>query len=83
MGVRRVKLCKAHSKHCTTRRTRSVALTAAFRHRHLRVGTKVTVSVVRQGWIGKNYVFTMRAGRGPQIQIGCLAPGSAKPGVGC
>jgi hypothetical protein len=83
VGVRRVKPCKAHSKHCTRRRTGSFDLTPPFRHRRLRVGAKVTISVIKPGWIGKNYVFTMRARRGPRIQIACLAPGSAKPGFGC
>jgi hypothetical protein len=43
----------------------------------------VTVQILRPGWIGKYYLFTMRAGRGPKIKISCLAPGRTAPGRGC
>jgi Bacterial Ig-like domain (group 3) len=43
----------------------------------------MTILLKRMGWIGKGYVFTIRAGKPPLDHIGCLAPGSTKIGVGC
>ena len=61
----------------------TVDLQPAFRSRRLSVGTKLTIDVVRAGWIGKHYVFTVLSRRPPRTQIACLAPGSNRPGVGC
>ena len=66
---------------CNTNGT--VDLIGPFRSRHLRVGTKISVLITRPDWIGKFYGFTIRGGRGPSIQISCLAPGKTRPGVGC
>jgi hypothetical protein len=61
----------------------SFNVTPAFASRRLAVGTRVTVEVVRPNWIGEYYRFTMRARRGPGVQIACLAPGGSVPGAGC
>jgi hypothetical protein len=61
----------------------SFNITPPFARRHLAVGTRITISIVRSNWIGKSYQFTVRARRGPRIQIGCLAPGASALGVGC
>jgi hypothetical protein len=53
-----------------------------IRHR-LYPGATITVMITRRGWIGKFYSFSMRARRGPRIQISCIAPGGVRPGVGC
>jgi len=74
-------LCGPKGKRCPTHGT--VRLAASFKHRLLAVGTKINVKIVRSGWIGKYYLFTVRARRGPQVQIACLAPGGTRPGVGC
>lgn len=58
-------------------------LTPTFAGRHLAIGAKLTISITRTNWVGKSYRFTVRARRGPRVQIGCLAPGSGTPGVGC
>jgi Big-like domain-containing protein len=47
-------------------------LTNSFTGRHLAVGARVTVSIIRPGWVGKSYRFTVRARRGPRVQIGSL-----------
>jgi hypothetical protein len=60
-----------------------VDITGALRSHHLQAGATITVTITRPEWVGKSYVFRIRAGHGPRIAIGCLAPGSAKPGVGC
>ncbi|HUA44483.1 MAG TPA: invasin domain 3-containing protein [Solirubrobacteraceae bacterium] len=62
---------------------RTVDLTAAFRNRLLRAGTRIAVTITRPGWIGKSYTFVARAGRRPLIEIACLAPGAMRPGAGC
>jgi adhesin/invasin len=61
----------------------TVHLQPGFKNRKLRVGTTIIVEIVRPGWIGKHYVFTIRARQGPSIHHTCLAPGSHRPGVGC
>jgi Bacterial Ig-like domain (group 3) len=60
-----------------------IDLRSGFRRHRLRPGAKITVVISRHGWIGKYYAFVIRARRAPQIQISCLAPGRARPGMGC
>jgi hypothetical protein len=50
----------------------TLSLTAGFTGRHLAVGARISVSVVSPGWVGKSYRFTVRARRGPRVQIGSL-----------
>jgi hypothetical protein len=59
-----------------------VNLMALFGGRRLRPGTVIAVTVERRGWIGKRYVFKVRAGRAPRLTMTCQVPGLA-PGVGC
>ena len=78
--VTKGKRCGRTAKRsCPTPGTLDV--TASFFGRHLAVGTRITVSVIRPGWVGKSYRFTVRARRGPRVQIGslpvALTPGSA------
>jgi large repetitive protein len=80
----------ATSRHCGRGRRRHrcsspqhVDITGALRSHHLRAGATITVTITRPQWVGKSYVFRIRAGHGPRIGIGCLAPGFSKPGVGC
>jgi invasin-like protein len=61
----------------------SLILTPSFAHDRLELGAHLTVRIVRPGWIGKFYGFTMRQAVGPSIRIACLAPGSSQPGAGC
>jgi hypothetical protein len=58
-------------------------LTQVFRSHHLKVGERITVMITKPSWIGKYYRFTIRAGRGPGVHIGCLAPGATSPGGPC
>ncbi len=75
--------CARHRSRCRRRRIRTVDLAAALRNHRLRPGADLIVAVTRTGWIGKRYLFAIRAGRSPHVQIACLAPGAARPGVGC
>jgi hypothetical protein len=61
----------------------NLILTPGFAHHRLALGAHLTVRIVRPGWIGKFYGFTMRSAVGPAIRIACLAPGSSQPGAGC
>jgi hypothetical protein len=61
----------------------TIDLAAGFRKRRLHVGTAITITITRPGWIGKHYVFTVEPRRGPRVQIACVAPGGTRPGVGC
>jgi hypothetical protein len=73
--------CGAKGKPCPAQR--NIDLRAGFQGHPLYPGARITVIVSRPGWIGKDYVFAIRAGRPPQIQISCLAPGRIHPGGGC
>jgi len=79
--TKRTRCGKTNNGMCFT--SRSFNITPAFASRRLAVGTRVTVEIIRPKWIGKYYRFTMRARRGPRIQIGCLAPGGSVPNAGC
>jgi Invasin, domain 3 len=72
---------KGRQRQCST--TVNYNLASSFRGKRLRAGALVTINVVRRGWIGKYYAFKIRPGRGPKLQISCLAPGGSEPGVGC
>lgn len=61
----------------------TIALTRYFRQHRLGVGTRITVAISRPEWIGKYYTFKIRAGRGPTVQVACLAPGETQPGAAC
>jgi len=79
IAVTKGRRCKA--THTCARRT--INLVPDFRGHRLRVGTRVTIEIVRPAWIGKYYRFIVRPRRGPRIRIACLAPGASRPGVGC
>jgi hypothetical protein len=60
-----------------------VNLRPRFRNRRLRVGSQIVIEVLRPGYVGKYYRFTIRDRRGPRTEIDCIGPGSKRPGVGC
>ncbi len=81
-AVTKTRPCGAKGKRrCPTHGR--INLTPALQNHRLRVGARINVEVVRPGWIGKYYMFTVRSGRGPRVQISCLAPRGNRPGVGC
>jgi hypothetical protein len=61
----------------------SANLTGLFKGRHLQVGARVVVTVEKAGWIGKSFVFTMRANRPPRVQITCRGSGASDPAGVC
>jgi hypothetical protein len=76
---------KGRGRRCSTHApgTHTVSLTNLFAHRQLDTGTRVTVEVAQANRIGKAFEFKMRASRQPAVTVGCLAPGSSRPGRGC
>lgn len=80
--VTKTRRCGPKGRHTCLTHGR-VDLTPALRNHRLRVGTRINVQIVRRGWVGKYYMFTVRSRQGPGIQINCLAPGGTRPGVGC
>jgi Invasin, domain 3/Bacterial Ig-like domain (group 3) len=81
--VGKINHCSRNPRNCRPARNSSVDLTPAFRTRRLGVGTRITVTITRPGWIGKQYLFVIRAGQTPRARVGCLAPGASRPGVSC
>ncbi len=78
------KRCTSHrSSRCPAVHPASINLGRFFSQRRLQAGARITIAIVRTGWIGKHYLFTMRAAQGPRIKIACLAPGTINPGRGC
>ncbi len=65
-------------KRCVRKAKRScltpgtLNLTPAFTGRHLAVGARITISIVRSNWVGKSYRFTVKARHAPRVQIGSL-----------
>jgi len=56
-----------------------VDLAHLFKGRHLPGGLVISVRVVKAGWVGRLYTFTLRAGRNPLHTQTCLAPNSTQP----
>jgi len=79
----------ADDKQCSVKMRRmcsaqgTVLITPGFENRHLGVGARITVAIMKPSWVGKYYAFTIEAARGPRVQIGCLAPGASRPGGDC
>ena len=61
----------------------TVDLVRSFRGHRLHAGARLSVALTRRDLIGKSYVFTIRAGHAPRVQIRCLAPGGTRPGAHC
>jgi streptogramin lyase len=61
----------------------SADLTGLFKGRHLQVGARVVATVEKPGWIGKSFVFTMRANRHPRVGITCFGSGASNPAGVC
>ena len=62
---------------------RTVDLTGLFQGWSLHTGTVLEVAISEPDTIGRGFVFTMRNGRIPSEQVGCLAPRSLIPNRGC
>ncbi len=82
--VTKLKHCvRLGAQRCVARHPGTIQLGHWFGDHHLQVGTQIIVKILRPNWIGKYYAFVIRPRQGPRIRIQCLAPGRARPGVGC
>lgn len=61
----------------------TIDLTSRFGGSRLRAGSKITVEILKPGWVAKDYAFAVRSSRKPGVRIGCTAPGRTDIGVGC
>ena len=73
----------APTENASCANARTVDLTPQISQPRLRAHTRLTVGITKPGWTGKAYVFTVRAGLPPTVQIGCTAPGSNRITAGC
>ena len=64
-------------------KSRTVNLTQQMSSSRLRAHTRLTVAITNPGWTGKAYVFTVRAGLPPKVQIGCVVAGSTQIAANC
>jgi large repetitive protein len=71
-------------RHCPARkkvlRSKGKLLHVRVFERRLRAGTKISVSVTLDGFIGKHTVFTIRRGKPPERVDLCLPPTAKRPG---
>jgi Ca2+-binding RTX toxin-like protein len=80
--------CKTKAKGCPfTSKTAAVRggkakLTSLFKHRKLKPGARIDVSVTAPAAIGKLVRFTIRRNKIPKAQTLCIRPG-AKPAASC
>jgi hypothetical protein len=78
---------RCRSRHCPATAPgpagSQLNLASMFKRRHLSPGTVITVRVTLAGWVGRSFVFTVLAGRHPNHESACLAPGSTQPGREC
>lgn len=61
----------------------TVDLSSWFRNQRIAPPATVTVQLTRPHWIGKVYVFSIRASHAPGVRILCKAPGAKYPKAGC
>jgi hypothetical protein len=83
--ITKAKPCKRKGKHRCPKPPPPgrMNLMPRFSGHRLHPGAKITVEITQRGWVGKYYTFTIRARRAPAINIGCIAPGGTRLGVGC
>jgi hypothetical protein len=80
--------CKTKAKGCPFARKRAsikrgrAKLTPLFKHRKLRPGARIDVSITAPASIGKLVRFTIRRNKIPKAQTLCIRPG-AKPSPRC
>lgn len=82
VAVRQTNRCRSSGRRrCATPET--IDLTSRFGDRGLLAGSRITVEILKPGWVAKDYVFAVRAGRKPGVRIGCTGPGRTAIGAGC
>jgi len=74
--------CTGKGKGCPkrfrVRKNGTVNLRSKLRRAKLRSGAKLEIRVIADGRIGKVFVYTMRRGRSPRLDLRCLPPGASR-----
>ena len=82
----RMRVCGKH-RRCKAGRLvifrGQASLAKLFADRHLKVGTQIVVNVLKAGWTGKSFLFTIRANKSPHTQVSCLGSTPAVLASGC
>jgi hypothetical protein len=60
-----------------------LSLASLFKGRRLGIGVRISVRIAQVGWVGKAFVFTVRANRAPRVQVECLASTTSTTLRGC
>ena len=60
-----------------------LALRRLFDQRHLRVGATVSLTIRRNGWIGKSFTFVVRSAHAPRVTVSCLTSSSQSTDNSC
>jgi streptogramin lyase len=60
-----------------------VDIAPLFKRRRLRPGARVSVSILMPEWIGRLFLFSVKAGHPVVFEDRCLGPGSSTMTVGC
>jgi Bacterial Ig domain len=72
--------CPYRSRTVTSAKARTrLGLLKPFKRKKLPVGTKVTITITAPGFVGKQFIYTMRAHKKPKRKRLCIPPGG-KPG---
>jgi streptogramin lyase len=78
---------RCHGRRCVLKRQAvlrgSEDLADLFKGRHMGVGARISVTITKTGWVGKSFMFRVRANSPPRVQFACLEPGSNKATGGC
>ena len=70
---------RCSGKGCPVRKLRRKAGRIRKLERFLRAGTRITIRVTRQGFVGKHVRLVIRRGAPPSRTDRCVAPGTAGP----
>lgn len=77
LAIRAGQQCR-RTAHAGCASARSLDLTPLIGGVQLRAHVRVTVSITKPGWTGKAYIFTVRAGLPPTVQIKPVPAGSRR-----
>lgn len=84
MKITKATGCGRSKRHsCLSQKDKKVDLKPLFGGHRLPAGSHITIELTHPHWIGKAYLFTIRAGKAPTSKIGCLGLGSTQLGVNC
>lgn len=76
-----------HAGRCARRRVagarKELDLSGRFKAARLKPGAHISITIVKAGWVGRSFLFTLHRDREPSVNVICLAPGSTSTGAAC